>query len=243
MRQWLWLGIVACSGTAAPPVGALDATPPPVAAGGATAQVFPSGRDVPLNGLRFRLLWSEEMELGPHAIEVRDAHGRTVPGAVREVVWDAGFRSCSIRPEGLTPTARYVLHVEGVTSGHGVTIAPFDHTFVLRPDDTTAPSAKALTVVGAPKATGHEPLVFTFPEAMDVDGVGAVSVLAGGVLVSGRWTFAEGESVWTFEPDGAWPVGQVKVALGAGICDLAGNELADREAGMFSPTRPAPKAP
>ena len=239
MRLWLWLGIVACNGTAAPPVKPLDATPPPSVPGGPTAQVFPSGRDVPVNGLRFRLLWSEAMELGPHAIEVRDAHGRTVPGAVREVTWDDGFRACAIRPEGLTPTAQYSLHVEGVTSGRGIVNAPFDHTFVLRPEDTTAPSAKALTVAGVPKAGGREPIVFTFPEAMDADGVGAVSVLAGGALVTGRWTFADGESVWTFDPDGAWPAGRVLISLGAGIRDLAGNELADREAGMFPPARPA----
>lgn len=236
-----WLGI-ACNGA---PVEAPTPTPAAVtpAAGSPTAQVFPSGRDVPENGLRFRLLWSEEMQLGPHAIEVRDAHGRTVPGAVREIAWEEGFRAVSIRPEGLKPTAQFALHVEGVTSARGIVNTPFDHVFVLRPPDTTAPSAKAVTVVGGPVPGGHEPLVFTFPEPMDVDGVGAITVLSGGEIVTGRWTFSEGEAVWTFDPDGAWPKGAVRVSLGAGIRDLAGNELVDREVGMFLPSRPRASAP
>lgn len=200
--------------------------------------VAPTVRDLPANALVFRAIFPEPITLGPHAIHVRDASGTIVPGAVRRVVWDQAMREVTIPLEGLDAGALYTLRLEGLETQAGAELASVERVFVVLPTDDEPPAGAAVRVEGLPRAGGREPLRVAFPEPVQASSLDSLTVLAGGAPAEGIWALAPGDDVAVFTPEAPWGEATVRVALGAGIRDLAGNELADRPEGMLVPVAP-----
>lgn len=198
-------------------------------------RVWPGVRDIPANGLRFRMTFTKPVELGPQKFQIRDAHDVLVPNAIDKITWNEQLTEATVVPTGLSPTRLYVLHVEGLIGTDKRALPAFDHSFVVRPDDTTAPSGAGLRVVGRPMPGSKASLTVAFPEPVDRDSTKALTVLQGADLAGGSWKLDETETIATFTPWADWGSDAVRVAVGAGIEDLAGNELTDRPKGMLVP--------
>lgn len=235
---WIAAGLAAWFACAPEP-----APPPPVepvapSATGVTAAVSPSVQDVPLNALRFRLVFPEPMALAPARATIRDATGTIVPGAIRELRWNEDVRVLRIEPTGLEAGRSYVLEVDGLAAADGRAAAPVRHPFVARPEDHTPPDGKRVRVEGRPVAGSEEALRVRFPEPMSFESLAAITVLVDGSPWEGRLSYEPGDTVARFEPVAPWPDASVHVALGAGLSDLAGNELVDRPIEKLVPAAP-----
>ncbi len=228
---WLWLGLGCGTGSGdLAPIGPVVREPPL-----ALVRIWPGVRDVPVNGLRFRLAFTRPVELGPQKFQVRDAHDVLVPNAISKIVWNESLTEATVTPEGLKPTRLYRLHVEGLLDAEHEPIPPFDHDFVLRPPDEAAPSGAGLRIVGRPASGSKATLTATFPEPIDRDSLKALTVLNGADLAGGAWTLDPTETIATFTPWTEWGEAAVRVTVSAGVRDLGGNELTDRPQRMLVP--------
>ena len=227
--RFVWLALPwACS----------EPAPAPEPAAPAEVRLWPTVRDLPANAVVFRATFPEAMTLGPHGIHVRDASGIIVPGAVPRVVWDQAMRTATIPIEDVEAGARYTLRIEGLETQAGREVSPLERVFVVHPPDTSPPSGAALRVEGTPRAGGHDPVRVVFPEPVDRTSLDSLTVLAGGAPAEGAWTLEDGDAVAVFTPGVPWGDDPVRVALGAGIRDLAGNDLVDRPERMLVPVAP-----
>lgn len=226
---WAALVVWGCSEPATEP--ALGPRPSDV-------EVWPTVPELPVNGLVFRATFPEPMTLGPHGIHVRDASGIIVPGAVPRVVWDQPMRTATIPIEDVEPGARYTLRIEGLETQAGTELAAFERAFVVLAADTSPPSGAAMRVEGQPRPGGRDPVRVAFPEPVERGSLDSITVLVGGAPAEGAWTLQEGDAVAVFTPGVPWGDDPVRVALGAGIRDLAGNDLVDRPERMLVPMAP-----
>ena len=103
---------------------------------------------------------------------------------------------------------------------------PFRKRFTVGPEDMS-PVDTAAWRLGVPRVGARQPLVVTFPEALDHALLLRALVVEDerGEPVGGAAEVGLGETEWTFTPDRPWtPGGYALVALGI-LEDLAGNRI------------------
>ena len=211
--------------------------------------VYPSGDRLPENLLRFYLHFSAPMARGEAYRHLRllDAAGRPIPSPFLELfeeLWDpSGTRlTLLIDPgrikQGLAPRNElgpvlgagrsYTLDVDPDwrdASGHPLG-APFRKPFCAEAADDTPPDPAAWRL-DPPLADDRQPLVVTFPEALDHALAGRLLwvVDANSRRVPGAAEVLEGETGWIFTPTVPWDAGSYRLEVGNALEDPAGNAV------------------
>jgi len=213
------------------------------------SQIYPSGDVVPENQLRLYIHFSAPMGLkgGLDYIRLLDDRGAAVVDPFLPldtefwnddrtrytVFFDPGRQKRGILPNqqmgrALVPGRRYTLVVEREwRDGHGLPLLESHrHQFRVGPADERPldPSAWRIT---APAAGTRDPLVVTFPEALDHGLLlRAMGVADGGQQpVAGDIRIDAHETRWSFAPAAPWRAGTYQLfALGM-LEDLAGNRI------------------
>ena len=205
---------------------------------GPMVRIVPDVAEIPSNGVRFKLYWNSKMRLGPHATKILDAAGTPLPDAVPRLSWNFTMMSAEVDPVGLEAGKSYILHVAGFEGADGQAANPVDKKFRVIAADTTSPSGKDLVVRGRPLPATSATLTLAFPEPMDPDSTIALTVLCGAHPVDGQWAMDTADRVATFTPASPWGSDPIRVSIGAGLKDLAANELVDRPTGFMIPSAP-----
>ncbi len=228
MRAIWTIGFAGCSWEGEPETVVVSAV------SGPEVRLHPEAERVPANAVHFQLRWSEPMALGPHGTEIRRSDGSVVGGAVDRLVWDENVQVARLSPS-LEPGV-YTLHVAGFVGKSGETAGPVDFEFEVVPADTIAPLGDRLAVQIWAYDGDRRGVSVRFPEPMSYESLGSLTVLSGGTPVEGDWDLFEGDSVALFVPRGPGPADPVFVSFGAGLTDLAGNEMVHRPEGMVTPS-------
>ena len=211
--------------------------------------VYPSSDRLPENLLRFYLHFSAPMARGDADRHLRllDAEDRPIHAPFLELdeeLWDpSGTRfTLLIDPgrikRGLVPRLElgpvleagrsYTLEVGPDwpdAAGHPLG-APFRKSFRAEAADDTPPDPEAWRLE-SPTAGGRDPLVVTFPEALDHALAGRLIrvVDASGRRLSGNADVSEGETRWAFTPALPWVAGSYRLEVGTALEDVAGNAV------------------
>lgn len=212
-------------GCAPPP----PSPPPPLPA--ALRVWWPTAAEVPANALHLELVWDEAMELTPLAVEA-GGPGSWGPAAAR-VQWSGDLQVTHVELD--LPVGATALRLSGATTASGLALPPLERPLVVLPSDHTPP--RGATVTGAPVAGSLAPLTVRFPEPMHHRSLGSLTALGGGAIQPGTWSLSPDQRTATFAPAVPWP-DTVRVSLGAGLCDLAGNRLEERPTGLLIPESP-----
>lgn len=241
-------------------------TVPAAVMGEATSvsRIFPSASEWPENTLRFYLHFSAPMAGTSAAGHVRlvDGSGDEVEDVLldidvdlwntdytrRTVFFDPGRVKRGIRPNrelgrALVAGRRYAIIVHTAwTDASGRPLArQFRHDFTAAPAIETAVEPESW-IIGGIAAGTRDPLVVTFPWALD-EGLlrRAVGVATtGGTMVDGEVTIGDYETRWTFVPARPWSAGAHSLVVLTLLEDPAGNKVGEPfEFEMFG--RPAPE--
>lgn len=234
----------------APMIEAELAVPEPAAAEPSrVVAVYPSADVLPENLLRFYVHFSAPMGRGEAYRHLRliGPEGSPIEAAFLELdeeLWDpSGTRlTVLIDPgrikRGLVPRAelgpvlemgrRYALEVDaGWPDASGRPLAArFRKSFRTGPPDESTPDPNSWRF-DLPDPGSRASLVVRFPEPLDHALVGRLlSVVdADGSPVEGKGAVVEGETAWSFEPDGPWEPGPYRLIAGTDLEDLAGNGI------------------
>lgn len=222
---------------------------PPPAAPTVVNQVYPSRSTLPENLLKFYLHFSAPMSQGRayDFAHILDANGEEVEGAflkLDEELWDRdGVRlTLLIDPgrikrdvgprEGFGPVLEagksYTLLVdarwpdaEGRPLG-----STYRKAFRTTAADVASPDVQSWRV-RTPAAGSTDPLVVDSPEPLDHALFNRLVRVQGsdGRDVAGRAVVSDEETRWSFTPERPWTAGAYKLAVGATLEDLAGNNL------------------
>jgi hypothetical protein len=213
------------------------------------AQVYPSTEVVPENQLRMYIHFSAPMGIkgGLDYIRLLDAKGDTVVDPFLPldtefwnddhtrytVFFDPGRQKRGIAPiqqmgRALVPGQRYTLVVDREwRDGNGLPLKEsFRREFTAGPADER-PLDIAVWKIQPPAAGTRDPLVATFPEALDHGllmralGVEHASAEA----VRGEVMVDEHETRWRFTPRDPWRAGSYQLVAFAMLEDLAGNRI------------------
>lgn len=229
--------LLACGQPAPPPPG--PGGPPPQAevddAEPPQVQILPGVSHLPTNALVFELRWSKAMRLGPHGVHVLDASGAEVQGAVHEVSWDAPVRNTTVQLSQLQSRGPLTLRIDGFLSTDGGVAPATDHAFTVLPVDDKGPDGARVEVRGKPLAGTSEQVTVRFPEPMSHRVIDSVTILSGPQPALGEWTLGENQSLLSFTPSQPWTEAPVRVSIGAGAVDLAGNAIVDLPPGLLTP--------
>jgi hypothetical protein len=203
----------------------------------------------PENLLRFYIHFSAPMSRAPALEYVRllDADGLEVRDAFLPLevdLWnvertrytmffDPGRVKTGIRPNVELGRAMYagrhyaIVIADAWPDAHGRKLAaPFRYDFVAGPGEERAIDPKAWTIK-APSAGTRDPLVVSFPWALDRGLLGrAVGVAPPGrQSLPGEATITDGDREWRFVPSGPWRTGNHDLVVLTILEDPAGNRV------------------
>jgi hypothetical protein len=210
--------------------------------------VFPGADDVPENLLRIYIVFSAPMSLGGANgyVQLLDEHERVVEDPFLPldvdlwngdrtrytVLFDPGRVKRGILPNeemgrALVAGRRYTLVVdEGWRDAAGQKLAaPFRRSFRAGPpaDDALDPQRWRIE---APNAQTRDPLVVTFPAALDHGLLQrSLTVLLNGERVAGEVQTDAGETRWRFSPAAPWRGGAYQLHAASILEDVAGNRI------------------
>lgn len=212
------------------------------------SHVYPSSEVVPENQLRMYLHFSAPMGIrgGLDYVRLLDDKGQTVEDPFLPldtefwnddrtrytVFFDPGRQKRGIMPNqlmgrALEPGRRYTLVVDREwRDGNGLPLKEsFSRTFRVGPADER-PLDTASWRIAPPPAGSRDPLVVTFPEALDHGLLlRAVGVARDGRALPGAIAIEPGETVWRFTPERAWDAGGYQLVVLGVLEDLAGNRI------------------
>ncbi|WP_445143535.1 hypothetical protein [Dyella sp. Tek66A03] len=213
--------------------------------------VQPSAATVPANLLRLSIVFAAPIE-GP--VLPRIALARADGGSLQEPflqqeLWSPDGRILTlllnpgrvktglIAREQLGPIMRQGNDVMLMLDGHPIKRWHVDA------EDANGPVASAWKLAPVRPAS-RQPLVVTLDGPIDGRDVDYLAVVnADDHLVDGHATLRDGETTWTFTPDGAWEPGKYRIVVRGTLEDPAGNRLGGHfETPMSSPPRPAADA-
>jgi hypothetical protein len=226
---------------------------PPRKAGGPAAKVvavYPTPDVLPENLLRFYIHFSAPMSRGEayRRIKLLGAKGQPVEGAFLELdeelwsgdgtrftlVFDPGRVKKGLKPrEELGPilvagqTYCLAIDADWPDAAGNPLVGEFRKQFRAGPADESSPAPKTWTVV-PPAPESRQALQVRFPEPLDralLDRLITVQD-ALGHHVSGHVAVSQGETHWSFTPQGAWQRGEYRLAVATELEDVAGNNLA-----------------
>jgi hypothetical protein len=224
-------------------LGARDTTPVTT-----VSQVYPTVDIVPENQLRLYIHFSAPMGLkgGLPYIHLLDERGDEVKDPFLPldtefwnddrtrytVFFDPGRQKRGIAPiaamgRSLTEGKTYTLVVDAEwLDGNGLRLkVPFRRSFRVGPPDLKPLDPKGWKLQ-PPVAGSRDPLVVTFPEALDHGLLlRAMGVAAAGAGVPGEVAVGERELQWSFTPREAWKPGGYDIVAFAMLEDLAGNRI------------------
>jgi hypothetical protein len=210
-------------------------------------RIYPGG-DVPENLLRMYIEFSAPMGRRPGTDFVRlvDDRGKAVEGPFLPLdyeFWSPDRRRLTLFfdpgrvKDGILPNRQmgpvleagrtYTLVVSPEwRDGQGMPLKEgYRHVLRVGPS-RTRPLDPATWTVRAPSARTRDPLVVSFPAALDhgllVRGLG---VRAGGTVVAGDVSVSDGETRWTFTPDEPWRAGTYDLLALSILEDVAGNQI------------------
>lgn len=211
--------------------------------------VFPSGGEVPENQLRMYIVFSAPMGLrgGSEHIRLVDQTGRSVDDPFLPldvdlwnqhrtrytVLFDPGRVKRGILPNeemgrALIVGQKYRLEVdEAWLDGNGQKLAaPFRREFRVAPAEEHAIDP-ATWRIAAPSDGTRDPLVVTFPRALDYGLLqsGVAVATARGDRVPGAISLAAGETRWLFIPRAPWQAGEYRLLASSALEDVAGNRI------------------
>ena len=190
---------------------------------------------VPENNVTVRIHFPESIQIGGQRIRITDLKGERIEGAMSRWVWDEPRRVVRLEPEALTAGMHFAVVVEGLVTDDDKPISGFSKTFRVRAADTTPPDGSRIQLVGSAGLNTLEPLTLVFDEPVRWTSLGALSVLSGSTSVAGQWTLGPHQTRAVFQPDSVWDKGPVFVSIGAGVSDLAGNQLVALPTEMLRP--------
>jgi hypothetical protein len=216
----------------------------PLVATTRVAAVYPSASVLPENMLKLYVFFSAPMQKGDswQHISLLREDGSKVEGPFLELeqeLWDRDQRRFTVLfdpgriKRGLASLAEagaaleaghtYTLVISRTwRDGRGAPLAEeFRKKFQVVEADRTPPDP-AKWRVSPPRAGGVEPLVITFPEAMDFALLHHEISVTG---VSGTVEVGRGETEWRFTPDRPWSAGEHKIVVRTTLEDLAGNHI------------------
>jgi hypothetical protein len=211
--------------------------------------IYPSGRELPENLLKFYVHFSAPMARGDSYKYVRivDRDGQEIPDAILEIgeeLWDAEQRRLTLLfdpgriKRGLKPNEdvglplvagrEYALVIDAEwRDAQGVPLAkPWRHDFRVTPPDDVQPDPWRWRI-GAPVASSRDALTVVFDEPLDralLDHMLAVRDATGADL-PGSVTVDREETRWRFEPDALWASGRYVLAIDPALEDRAGNSV------------------
>ena len=214
------------------------------------SNVFPTADVVPENQLRLYVHFSAPMgrKGGLEHVHLLDADGKEVKDPFLPldtefwngdrtrytVFFDPGRVKRGIKPNrdmgpSLTEGRTYTLVVDdGWLDGENRKLkGTFTRTFRVGPPDLKPLDPKTWTL-STPKAGSTDPLVVTFPEALDHGLLlRAMSVVGpDGKAIDGRMQVGDKELTWTFAPQSAWRAGSHALVVASSLLeDLAGNRI------------------
>lgn len=212
------------------------------------SQVYPTADVVPENQLRLYVHFSAPMGLkgGLPYIHLLDDHANEVKDPFLPldtefwngdrtrytVFFDPGRQKRGIAPialmgRSLTQGKTYTLVVEAEwLDGNGLRLKePFRRSFRVGPADLKPLDPKSWKIQ-PPAAGSRDPLVVTFPEALDHGLLlRAMGVAVAGATVAGEVAVSERELQWSFTPRKAWKAGSYDLVALAMLEDLAGNRI------------------
>ncbi|MFK7930037.1 MAG: Ig-like domain-containing protein [Myxococcota bacterium] len=213
-------------------------------------KVWPGVELVPENGLTFTLEVPTSQGLSGHVFtvfRVDDDRAIEVRDAVQKWTWNGDRTVATVRPTGLSRGAPYLLVAEGLIGADGEVLPMSSHAFRVIPADESPPSGRRLRVRGAPVPGSSAAIHVQFSEPVVHSAVHHLAVLHGGARVDGEWTVNAEQTRVTFVPGQPWGTEGVRVSVGAGIRDVAGNSMVDLPADMLTPmvpvARPVPSPP
>lgn len=213
------------------------------------AHVYPSASVLPSNDLKLYIYFSAPMIRGEawQHIHLLDESGKPLPRVFLELgqeLWDSNFQRLTVlfdpgrikrgvvSRETMGPPIvagkNYTLVIDrDWKDARGVRLVEgFRKPFRGGPEDRNPPDPKQWRI-SAPKAGSSEPLVVTFPKAMDyalLQRVLTVSIESGG-NVSGAVNVVREETEWRFTPRDPWKAGAYKLVVDTNIEDLCGNKI------------------
>jgi hypothetical protein len=214
----------------------------------AVTHVYPSGGEVAANMLRFYIEFSGPMGRGSPLDHVRlvDESGKEVvdpflpveagfwtPDRTRfTLFFDPGRVKRGIKPNremgrALVPGKRYVLVIsEEWLDGQGRKLKPgHRHEFSVRPP-IEHPLDQTRWRIEAPRAGTTDPLLVTFPWALDYGLLNrALGVRRGEVELAGEIGIGPRETRWRFTPKDPWTAGDHTLVASTLLEDPAGNRL------------------
>ena len=204
----------------------------------ARIQFRPGVDFVPENGVTLRIHFPEAIQLNGQSIRITDLEGERIDGAMSRWVWDEPRRVVRLEPAMLKAGTRFAVVAEGLVTDGGEALPAFSKTLIVRDTDTTPPNGGRITVEGTAKANTSEPLTLVFDEPVRWSSLGALAVLAGSEAVQGDWTLGPHQTRAVFQPAQAWGDAPTFISVGAGVSDLAGNQLVELPTGMLRPRTP-----
>lgn len=204
----------------------------PPALNDVSIRVHPATDVLPENGTTIRIFFPEAVALGGQQIYIATLNGEKMEGILGRWVWNEGRTMVRLEPTGLQAGTKVAVVVRALQAESGRTIVPFSKTFSILPADTVPPSGAHLQarLVNVPGKVKDMEVVFSEP--IRWESLGALSVLCEGVAVSGTWRLGPHQTRAYFTPERSWSASTVYVNYGAGIHDLAGNQMVDIPAGM-----------
>ena len=212
------------------------------------SHVYPSIDVVPENQLRMYVHFSAPMGLkgGLPYIHLLDERGEAVTDPFLPldtefwnddrtrytVFFDPGRQKRGIAPiaamgRSLTEGKTYTLVVDAEwLDGNGLKLKePFRRSFRVGPADLKPLDPKSWKIQ-PPPARSRDPLVVSFPEALDHGLLlRALGVAADGATVPGEVAVGDRERQWSFTPRDAWKPGRYDLVAFAMLEDLAGNRI------------------
>jgi hypothetical protein len=210
--------------------------------------VFPSGDVVPENLLRMYIQFSAPMGLQSTLdhLSLADAEGRELGGALlpldtelwspdrtrATVLFDPGRVKRGIMPNRetgrpLRAGGRFTLVVKSSwTDGQGLPLtSEFRKSYTVGPAKERALNTADWRVT-APAAASRDPLVVTFPQALDRGLLQrAVGVARSGEPIAGDLRIEDHETRWIFTPAGAWTAGDYSLVVQPMLEDPSGNRI------------------
>ena len=230
-------------------------------------EIFPSGRVLPENLLRFYLCFSAPMSRGEayHRVRLLDESGKAVESPFLELseeLWspdgtrftlyfDPGRIKRGLKPRelfgpSLIEGGNYSLVVDSAWAD--ATGQPLKETFtkefrVEAPDDVQ-PNPRRWKIQG-PHSETREPLVVAFEKPLDSGMLQRVLEVRDvkGQAVAGTVRLSNNERSWELKPTAAWKPGQYQLVIATALEDLAGNSIRRPfEVDILRPAAPASDA-
>ena len=212
-------------------------------------QVYPTGKLLPENLLKFYIHFSHPMSRGEayRRIRLLDGKGKTVPfpflelgeelwepqGTRFTLLFDPGRIKRGLKPReevgpALLTGGSYTLVIDRAwrDAGGKPLKATFQKKFRVSDPDDVQPDPQQWKI-SAPAATTRQPLKVLFNEPLDhamlqrVLGV----VDSRGKPVSGEVIVDQQESRWSFQPTPAWQAGEYHLLVNSELEDRAGNSI------------------